>query len=353
MGPCAALRTQPAGLPKARRGLCGERVIMRICVTGDRGYIGSVVVPMLQRGGHHVVGYDAGWFDQSDFAPRWAGYEQRTGDVRDVRPRDFENVDAVIHLAGLPRELAGWGHGVDRDVRDGGVRIVAAAAKAAGVSRFVHLSTMGSSWARPRDPIGLRHRAPATTDGAERDAEEQVLWLADAHFLPVILRNASPFGSSPRLRLDTLFNALIGAALTHDEVDFIADGAREMPFVHVKDVSRALIVALQAVPEGGLGGCFDIVSRDQWTPISDVARQATAITGTPITLTPAVAAARIGADGIRELCRALTAHAVDPREFSGPKYDRMRTLAGLVTAGGVDLTAFRLEFAGLPHLRFG
>ena len=371
---------------------------MRICVTGDRGYIGSVVVPMLQRGGHHVVGFDAGWFDGSDFVPSNARYTQRTGDVRDVEPRDLKNLDAVIHLAGLPRELTGWGHGVDMDAIGAGARTVAAAAKTAGVPRFVQLSTVGSSWARPRDPVGLRPKGSLPADHMERGIEKQILRLATPAFTTIVLRNAAPFGSSPRLRLDTLLNALIAAALTHDGVEFIADGALEMPFVHVKDVARALITAVRAPSDVGRGGRYDVVNRDEWSRIRDAARQISAITGTPITLTSPASGPHASelsgsswaspstelepdepwrgheaphgvrmrstslphfrprwriADGIREVCRALTACTADTGQFAGPKYDRMRTLAALVTAGGVDLSTFRLERAALSPLRFG
>ena len=62
---------------------------MRLLVTGDRGYIGAVMVPILIEHGHEVVGLDAGWYDGCDFGPAVTGYEQRTGDVRDARPRTW------------------------------------------------------------------------------------------------------------------------------------------------------------------------------------------------------------------------------------------------------------------------
>ena len=59
---------------------------MRVCVTGDRGYIGQVLVPMFQAAGHDVVGLDAGWYDGCDFGAATEGYEQRTGDIREPAP---------------------------------------------------------------------------------------------------------------------------------------------------------------------------------------------------------------------------------------------------------------------------
>ena len=51
---------------------------MRALVAGDRGYLGAVIVPYLQRAGHEVVGLDAGWYDGCDFGVPPSSYEQRT-----------------------------------------------------------------------------------------------------------------------------------------------------------------------------------------------------------------------------------------------------------------------------------
>ena len=63
---------------------------MRVLVDGDRGYIGAVLVPFLGKAGHEVVGLDIGWYDGCDFGAQPAGYEQRTGDIRDVTPADLK-----------------------------------------------------------------------------------------------------------------------------------------------------------------------------------------------------------------------------------------------------------------------
>ena len=80
---------------------------MRVLVDGDRGYIGAVLVPFVQAAGHEVVGLDVGWYDGCDFGAQPAGYEQRTGDIRDVTPEDVEGFDAVIHLAAISNDPIG------------------------------------------------------------------------------------------------------------------------------------------------------------------------------------------------------------------------------------------------------
>jgi nucleoside-diphosphate-sugar epimerase len=80
---------------------------MRVLVDGDRGYIGSVLVPFVEEAGHEVVGLDVGWYDGCDFGAQPEGYEQRTGDIRDVTPDEVEGFDAIIHLAAISNDPIG------------------------------------------------------------------------------------------------------------------------------------------------------------------------------------------------------------------------------------------------------
>src|SRR5690554_4533577 len=80
---------------------------MRVLVAGDRGYLGAVVAPFLQRAGHQVVGLDAGWYEGCDFGPVADGYEQRTGDIRDVGVGELDGFDAVVNLAAVSNDPVG------------------------------------------------------------------------------------------------------------------------------------------------------------------------------------------------------------------------------------------------------
>ena len=80
---------------------------MQVLVDGDRGYIGAVLVPFLRAAGNEVVGFDVGWYDGCDFGAQPTGYEQRTGDIRDIGPEDVEGFDAVIHLAAISNDPIG------------------------------------------------------------------------------------------------------------------------------------------------------------------------------------------------------------------------------------------------------
>ena len=74
---------------------------MKIIVTGHDGYIGAVMVPLLQEAGHELVGLDVGWFDGCDFGEQPPSLPTQRVDIRDAEAVDFDGFDAVIHLASV------------------------------------------------------------------------------------------------------------------------------------------------------------------------------------------------------------------------------------------------------------
>ena len=80
---------------------------MRVLVTGHNGYIGSVMVPLLQAAGHDVVGLDSYLFEDCSFGEEYADVPSMRLDVRDVRASDLEGFDAIIHLAALSNDPVG------------------------------------------------------------------------------------------------------------------------------------------------------------------------------------------------------------------------------------------------------
>ena len=80
---------------------------MKIMVTGDQGYIGAVLVPMLMDKGYEVIGYDAGFFSENLLQPLEENYQKIKKDIRDIEKKDLNGVDVIIHLAGLSNDPLG------------------------------------------------------------------------------------------------------------------------------------------------------------------------------------------------------------------------------------------------------
>ncbi|MGZ4416112.1 MAG: NAD-dependent epimerase/dehydratase family protein, partial [Gaiellaceae bacterium] len=114
---------------------------MKVLVTGHHGYIGSVMVPVLQAAGHEVTGLDVYFYDGCDLMPG-VDVPQLHVDVRDVRPEHLAGFDAVVHLAALSNDpLGDMRPELTHEINFHATAKVAAAAKAASVERFVFASS--------------------------------------------------------------------------------------------------------------------------------------------------------------------------------------------------------------------
>ena len=115
---------------------------MKILVTGNLGYIGSVLVPILQKNGHEVIGYDIGYYKDCLLYDDKTEIKQITKDIRDVSSEDVTGIDAIIHLAALSNDPLGeLSPGLTEEINLGGTLKIAELAKIAGVKRFIYSSS--------------------------------------------------------------------------------------------------------------------------------------------------------------------------------------------------------------------
>jgi len=80
---------------------------MRVLLTGHKGYIGAVMLPVLQRAGHEVVGLDSDLYRNSTYGELHQDIPELIKDVRDVEKSDLEGIEAIVHLAGLSNDVLG------------------------------------------------------------------------------------------------------------------------------------------------------------------------------------------------------------------------------------------------------
>src|SRR5262249_26033782 len=117
---------------------------MRVLVTGHLGYIGTVMVPMLLRSGHEVVGLDSDLYERCTFAAGGSivGVPNLRKDVRDVERKDLEGLDAIIHLSGLSNDpLGDLQPELTYEINHRASVRLAKLAKQAGVRRFLLASS--------------------------------------------------------------------------------------------------------------------------------------------------------------------------------------------------------------------
>ena len=227
---------------------------MRVLVTGHLGYIGTVTVPVLAVRGHEVVGLDSGLFAECVLGPApVAPNRAHLVDLRDADPSVCDDIDAVVHLAALSNDpLGSLDHRLTHEINVDATLRLARWARDAGVERFVFSSSCSIYGTAGGDAL-VDEDAPMrpVTPYAESKVrvEDGLHELADGHFSPVSLRNATAYGWSPRLRLDVVVNDLVSRALLTGEVRVLSDGSPWRPVVHVEDIASVVAEVIVAPRE--------------------------------------------------------------------------------------------------------
>lgn len=237
-----------------------EKVVL---VTGGAGYIGSILVEQLLEQGYKVKVLDRFLFgrDSLSFCFDTPEVEFIYSDLQNEREIDryLSDVDAVVHLAGLVGDPS---CAVDQEfTRQSNIlttRNLYRAVLKAEIPRFVFASSCsvyGFSEAiayedGPTNPVSIYAET-------KLESEHDILSALSDRCCATILRFATVFGHSYRPRFDLVGNRFVAQAIDTGKIS-VHGGSQFRPFVHTRDIVRAIVKVLEAPTDKVHGQIFNV-----------------------------------------------------------------------------------------------
>ena len=327
---------------------------MKILVTGGAGYLGSVVSQELIERGDDVRVLDNLMHGGGALLPLIGHprFELVRADIRDrdAVQRGLDGVQAVVHLAAIVGDPA-----CARDPEpartvnlDASVEMIAAA-QHAGVQRFVFASTC-SNYGRMSDTTELateeRELRPLSLYAETKVAVERLLLgQPESPMAPTVLRFATLYGVSPRMRFDLTVNQFVMEMLVHRKVTVYGERFWR-PYVHVRDAARAVVAVLGAPPARVARQVFNVGHTDEnyrkldliemikgrvpgadvsFVPVADDPRDYR-VSFERIRSTLGYKPLRVVADGIAEIASAIETGVFD--RLDDPRYSNLGARPG-------------------------
>lgn len=225
----------------------------KILVVGGAGYLGSVLCRKLLSNGYKVVVLDNLIYGDYGIKDLYKNkdFVVKNGDIRNIQDiiQSIRGVDGVIHLAALVGDPASALNPEETiEINHVCAKTLAGLCKYRKIKKFIFASTCSVYGTNvdnqllteesPLNPLSLYSKMKLKT-------ENEILEMGNSDFKPTILRMATLYGSSPRMRFDLVINAFTIKAIK-EKVLPIFGGNQSRCFCHVDDACQAYIKCLNS-----------------------------------------------------------------------------------------------------------
>ncbi len=242
--------------------------LKKILVIGGAGFIGSVLVRKLLDRGYKVRILDNLTYGEHGVEELYnhPDFEFVEGDIRDIQTvvNAVKGVDAAVHLAAIVGDPACALDAEETvEINYLASKMIAEVCKHHQINRLIFISTCSVYGASPGVLNEESSLNPVSLYAETKLRSEQgILSLTDENFSPCVLRLATVYGLSPRMRFDLVVNTLTARAIQDGEFA-IFGGDQWRPNVHVQDVAESIITCFEAPIEKIKGEVYNVGSNEQ------------------------------------------------------------------------------------------
>ena len=255
------------------------KIPQKILVIGGGGYIGSLLIPELVKNEYYVRCFDR--FTSSDTFSKLKSNKNTEviiGDVRDIALEIFFDIDIVIDLVSLTKNLGEVQKEEIIQINKNARQKIIEISKQSGVSQYIRISSSNVYEGSLKKNNEEKSPNPKTLYAKiNLELDKYALSLNNSEFSITVLRLASIFGDSVRMRWDQSINSMLKELHLKGKIE-VKSKSSKRPFLHIKDAVEAIILVIKSRKEKVAGEIFNIGSDDQNYSIEEIAKKIMEVT---------------------------------------------------------------------------
>ena len=251
----------------------------KILIIGGGGYIGSTLIPELVKNEYYVRCFDR--FTSSDTFSKLKSNKNTEvviGDVRDIALENFFGVDIVIDLVSLTKNLDEVQEEEIVQINKNARQKIIEMSKQSEVSQYIRISSSNVYEGNLKKNNEEETPNPKTLYAKiNLELDKYAISLNTSKFSVTILRLASIFGDSVRMRWDQSINSMLKELHLKGKIE-VKSKSSKRPFLHIKDAAEAIILVVKSRKEKVAGEIFNVGSNDQNYSIEEIAKKIMEVT---------------------------------------------------------------------------